>query len=127
MKPETKMEPFDFDWGDLDLAQPPFEDMRVLGVDLDNLMTSEESYFPSPLPPVKTEPSELSDPTPFVQAAAHMACHDYTNKVSYTNFVSDVHRPPIEKCFKAKLVRSRPLKMELEDKDYLAHGTGIPR
>ena len=91
-----------------------------------------------------------------------MACHDYTNKLSYTmgtrmrdctNTASDKIRfggntsppkPSREKAAKQQMSsskkqtsghlrkslsnkHSRVTKVENEDKNYLAHGTGIPR
>jgi hypothetical protein len=163
------------------------EDMNVLGVELDNLMTDQQqpqhpsimtfdscaprttSYhhptaavLPTPeevfRPPTSTPPTVHRLPPRGQGVSVHshmaMACHDYTNKLSYTlttsstnsnhNFVSGptpksekpktkVSTLPVVVAKKSHKSRSsvsgtsgRKAK-SAEDPDYLAHGTGIPR
>lgn len=143
-------------------------DMRVLGVDLDMLMHgNQDSYFECSngtskrmmTPPPSPSSTNVRTPLHNVNArvltsrevahAAHMACHDYTNKVHYvatctnnanSNNAPVVVRPqrqiiyppkkygrPPSNPNKSHSSSKRKSKQSIEDPDYLAHGTGIPR
>jgi hypothetical protein len=144
------------------------DDMNVLGVELDSLMgepgpnsiTSLEGrptlrpsfnppaaavtddFFPAPAAISRLNPRVINLT---VQSRMAMACHDYTNKLSYTlTPVSakpacqagaqkpDKSAKPVvsKKSYKSRTGASsssgRKAKTN-EDPDYLAHGTGIPR
>jgi hypothetical protein len=161
------------------------EDMKVLGVDLDVLMQDANTFnkanpFHNLLPESLCESvgdafsgfcgedkvTVVPQPAAVVESLHHMACHDYTNKVTYNNqlatgnsigFVKSELVTEFQKVMtansanndnkvkanqktnrvrrstqgqrKATKPKQRAHKSSGcdQDKDYLAHGTGIPR
>ena len=70
-------------------------------------------------------------------AGSHMACHDYIKRINFNNATS-IRSPPSQPPHPSIPSQGPPVhipslpsadkkKQSLDDKDYLAHGTGIPR
>ena len=144
------------DWPDLEPSNPggPEPPIQVLGVSLEALMaedtetaTAVESIVPFPL--VKQE-SPLSAPVPAAVAdpvkafethfplqrrrveESVLACHDYTSRTvsymyNYCNISSGPAGPALGKTGNSSPLTARRRAGCPADKDYLAHGTGIPR
>ena len=66
-------------------------------------------------------------------ANSHMACHDYTQRVKTNTIIATENPqqklcPPVENTqLGSESTSSSKRKLNINDKDYLAHGTGIPR
>ena len=110
--------------------------MKVLGVDLDALMQQDQqgSFLLDAAP---TSTTMEATPT----SAEAMACHDYTRRVvfkseadSTTNSTTPLRRGKRRQKLKKSptpisrtRTKTKSHRAGNEDKDYLAHGTGIPR
>ena len=142
------------DWTELSQVETSHQPIQVLGVSLDALMspieeketslavdsiTEEEEALRltkfSPADPVKK--FEMSFPLQRrrivagesgVVRSSHMACHDYTQRVN-TNIAIENHQQKL--CLDTTKLHiessGSKRKQNINDKDYLAHGTGIPR
>ena len=64
---------------------------------------------------------------------SHMACHDYTQRIKTNTIATENHPQKVCPVENTQLARtesqssSSKRKLNINDKDYLAHGTGIPR
>ena len=58
--------------------------------------------------------------------SSHMACHDYYKRLSSVPNTQKVEAVTKEVSYR-KTDDGRKFKQNINDKDYLAHGTGIPR
>jgi len=135
-------------------VDPTDEPFQVLGVNLDALMSPpEETETMSAVDSisnfsrveVKQEPV-ISDPVTNFETqfplqrkpvsspeepgvvGSHMACHDYTPRINYTyNYISSNKTVILNKITTSAQQQPPRRKANPNDKDYLAHGTGIPR
>lgn len=83
-------------------------------------VTNFEKQFPLQRRPVTSQ--EKSN------VRSHMACHDYTPCVSYMyNYISSNKTVILNKVTTTMAQQHPRRKPNQNDKDYLAHGTGIPR
>jgi len=133
----------------VDHSEEPFQ---VLGVNLDALMAPpEESETKSAVESitdftrveVKAEPVMIDPVSNFEKqfplqrkpvgsspgiVSSHMACHDYTPRVNYMyNYISSNKTVILNKITASSPQQPPRRKANPNDKDYLAHGTGIPR
>jgi len=84
-------------------------------------VTNFEKQFPLQRRPVSS--SEQSS-----VMSSHMACHDYTPRVNYMyNYISSNKTVILNKVTTPSAPQNSRRKTNPNDKDYLAHGTGIPR
>ena len=84
-------------------------------------VTNFEKQFPLQRNPV-TPPDQSS------VVSSHMACHDYTPRVNYMyNYISSNKTVILNKITTSAAHQPPRRKANPNDKDYLAHGTGIPR
>jgi len=132
-------------------VDPTEEPFQVLGVNLDALMAPpEETETKSAVESitdinrveVKVEPVMMDPVTNFEKqfplqrkpvsspcvVSSHMACHDYTPRVNYMyNYISSNKTVILNKITTPSQPQPPRRKANPNDKDYLAHGTGIPR
>ena len=140
-EPESSQEPIQVLGVSLDALMSPIEESETaLAVDsiTDEEKLLRQANFPSADPVKNFEISFplqrrriVSGESTRLLTNSHMACHDYTQRIkTNTTIATENHQQkvcPVENNPLATDSTSSKRKLNINDKDYLAHGTGIPR